>query len=79
MEAIDILKHLSKLSAIAEMIIVETHRFEQIDKLRKEKNFSSYSEGKMMKEIYRYEHKITIHKMALERLKQYYINNSKLN
>lgn len=79
MEAEKIIKHHDKLTAIVVMIYDEKHRLEQLENLKKEKNWLFYSHDEIVSERYRFEHKITIHTMALERLKNYYINNSKLN
>jgi hypothetical protein len=79
METVDLIKHFDKMTSIAEMIISEAHRVEQLENLKKEKNWLFYSHDEIVSERYRYDHKITIHKMALERLKNYYIKNSKLN
>jgi len=79
METIDIIKHFDKMTVIAEMIITEVHRVEQLENLKKEKNRIFYSHDEIVSERYRFEHQLSIHTMALDRLKQYYINNSKLN
>jgi hypothetical protein len=79
METVDLIKHFDKMTSIAEMIISEAHRVEQLENLKKEKNWLFYSHDEIVSERYKYEHKIAIHKMALERLKNYYIKNSKLN
>jgi hypothetical protein len=79
METVDLIKHFDKMTSIAEMIISEAHRVEQLENLKKEKNWLFYSHDEIVSERYRYDHKIAIHKMALERLKNYYIKNSKLN
>jgi len=79
METVDVIKHFDKMNVIAEMILSEVHRVAQLENLRQEKNWLFYSHDEIVSERYKYEHKITIHKMALERLKKYYINNSKLN
>jgi len=79
METVDVIKHFDKMTAISEMIISEAHRVEQLENLKKEKNWLFYSHDEIVSERFRYNHKITIHKMALERLKNYYIKNSKLN
>ena len=79
METVDLIKHFDKMTSIAQMIISEAHRVEQLENLKKEKNWLFYSHDEIVSERYRYDHKIIIHKMALERLKNYYIKNSKLN
>lgn len=78
MKTVDIVAHFDKMSVIAEMIIAEAHRLTQLENLKQEKNWLFYSHDEIVKERSRYSHKITIHKMALERLKNYYIKNSKL-
>jgi len=79
METVDLIKHFDRMNVIAEMIISEAHRVEQLENLKKEKNWLFYTHDEIVAERFKFEHKITIHTMALERLKNYYINNSKLN
>ena len=76
---VELIAHFDKMNVIAEMIISEAHRVEQLENLKREKNWLFYSHDEIVSERYKFEHKITIHTMALERLKNYYIKNSKLN
>jgi hypothetical protein len=79
METVDIIKHFDRMSAIADMIIAEAHRIEQLERLREQKNWLFYTVQEKKDELQKFAHKITIHQMALDRLKTYYKNNSKLN
>ena len=79
MEVADVIIHMEKMNAIGEMIVSEYSRIKQIENLEKEKNWLFYSMEEILTEKKRYSYKLTIRRNALERLKQYYINNSKIN
>ncbi len=79
METEAILNHFDKMTRIADMIIAESHRIQQLEKLREEKNWLFYTINEKREWIEKFSHKMAIHKMALDRLRTYYTNNSKLN
>ena len=79
METTNIIAHNDKMNAICEMIVAEHSRVKQIENLEKEKNWLYYSMEEMLSEKKKYSYKLAIRRMALERLKNYYINNSTIN
>ena len=79
METITIIAHFESLEIIKEMIVAEAHRVQQLENLKNEKSWLFYSHDEIVSEKLKYSHQIEIHTKALERLKQYYTNKSKLN
>lgn len=79
METIDVIKHFDKMNAIADMIKMQVHRITQIENLRDEKSWLFYGLDEIVSEKNRYSTKLESHKLLLERLINYYKNNSKLN
>lgn len=78
MEVIEIIRHCDKLECLKEMIIGEYHRLENLKSLASDKNWLFYGHDQIVAGRAKYSYQIEIAEMALERLKNYYINNLKL-